>query len=180
MRRRVIGGRVTAIGARWSGGPSQGYEYARILDRHRLGDRGGRRAPRALRVGAGFISGALALVGFVAGAWLGTRIAPLVLSGGRESPWAPAFALIGAIVAGGVLAAGFEGVGARLRARLRSPAFAAVDGALGAVLTACVGLLIAWVLGAVALRADPDVRRDVQRRRSCASSTRSCRRPGRC
>jgi S1-C subfamily serine protease len=111
----------------------------------------------------GFISGVLALVGFVAGAWLGTRLAPLVLSGGRASTWAPAFALVGAIVAGGVLAAGFEGVGARLRARLRSPAFAAIDGALGAALTACVGLLVAWVLGAVALRADPDIRRDVQR-----------------
>jgi S1-C subfamily serine protease len=111
----------------------------------------------------GFISGALALVGFAAGAWLGTRVAPLFLSGGRESAWAPAFALVGAIVAGGVLAAGFEGLGARLRGRLRSPAFDAVDGALGAVLTACVGLLIAWVLGAVALRADPDIRRDVQR-----------------
>jgi S1-C subfamily serine protease len=111
----------------------------------------------------GFISGVLALIGFVAGAWLGTRVAPLVLSGGQEATWAPAFALIGAIVAGGVLAAGFEGVGSRLRARLRSPAFAAIDGALGAVLTACVGLLIAWVLGAVALHADPDIRRDVQR-----------------
>jgi S1-C subfamily serine protease len=111
----------------------------------------------------GFISGVLALIGFIVGAWLGTRIAPLVLSGGRESTWAPAFALVGAIMAGGILAAGFEGVGARLRARLRSPAFATVDGALGAVLTGCIGLLIAWVLGAVALRADPDVRRDVQR-----------------
>jgi S1-C subfamily serine protease len=111
----------------------------------------------------GFISGVLALVGFVVGAWLGTRLAPLVLSDGRESTWAPAFALVGAIMAGGILAAGFEGVGARLRARLQSPAFAAVDGALGAALTACVGLLIAWVLGAVALRADPDIRRDVQR-----------------
>ena len=111
----------------------------------------------------GFISGVLALVGFVAGAWLGTRLAPLVLSDGRESTWAPAFALVGAIIAGGVLAAGFEGVGARVRDRLRSPAFATVDGALGALLTACVGLLIAWVLGAVALRADPDIRRDVQR-----------------
>jgi S1-C subfamily serine protease len=111
----------------------------------------------------GFISGALALVGFAAGAWLGTRIAPVFLSGGRESAWAPAFALVGAIIAGGVLAASFEGVGARLRARLRSPAFATIDGALGAVLTACVGLLVAWVLGAVALRADPDIRRDVQR-----------------
>ena len=111
----------------------------------------------------GFISGALALVGFAVGGWLGTRIAPLVLSGGRESTWAPAFALVGAIVAGGVLAAGFEGVGSRLRARLRSPAFAAADGVMGAILTACVGLLIAWVLGAVALRAGPDIRRDVQR-----------------
>jgi S1-C subfamily serine protease len=111
----------------------------------------------------GFIAGVLALVGFTAGAWLGTRIAPLVLEGGRESTWAPAFALVGAIVAGGVLAASFEGFGARLRARFSSPAFAAVDGALGAVLTACVGLLVAWVLGAVALRAGPDIRRDVQR-----------------
>jgi S1-C subfamily serine protease len=111
----------------------------------------------------GFIAGALALVGFAAGAWLGTRVAPLVLEDGRESTWAPAFALAGAIVAGGVLAASFEGVGARLRARFSSPAFGAVDGALGAVLTGCVGLLVAWVLGAVALRADPDIRRDVQR-----------------
>ena len=86
-----------------------------------------------------------------------------MLSGGRESTWAPAFALVGAIVAGGVLAASFEGLGSRLRARVSSPAVAAVDGVLGAVLTACVGLLVAWVLGAVALRASPDIRRDVQR-----------------
>ncbi len=111
----------------------------------------------------GFLAGVLALAGFAAGAWLGTRLAPLVLEGGRESQWAPAFALVGALVAGGVLAASFEGVGARLRARFSSPAFAAVDGALGAALTACVGLLIAWVLGAVALQAGPDIRRDVQR-----------------
>src|ERR671911_449185 len=38
----------------------------------------------------GFVAGALALAGFAAGAWLGTRIAPLVLEGGRESAWAPA------------------------------------------------------------------------------------------
>ena len=111
----------------------------------------------------GFLAGVLALAGFAAGAWLGTRVAPLVLEGGRESQWAPAFALVGALVAGGVLAASFEGVGARLRARFSSPAFAAVDGALGAALTACVGLLVAWVLGAVALQAGPDIRRDVQR-----------------
>jgi S1-C subfamily serine protease len=109
----------------------------------------------------GFVAGALALVGFAAGAWLGTRVAPLVLP--DDSAWRPAFALVGALVAGGIFAAGFEGLGARLRARLSSPAFSAVDGALGAVLTACLGLLVAWVLGAIALRAGPEVRNDVQR-----------------
>jgi S1-C subfamily serine protease len=109
----------------------------------------------------GFVAGALALVGFAAGAWLGTRLAPLVLA--DDSAWAPAFALVGALVAGGIFAAGFEGLGSRLRSRFSSPAFTAVDGALGALLTACLGLLLAWVLGAIALRADPDVRRDVQR-----------------
>jgi S1-C subfamily serine protease len=111
----------------------------------------------------GFIAGALALVGFAAGAWLATRAAPLVLPESDESQWAPAFALVGAIVAGAVLAASFEGVAARLRRRFSSSAFAAIDGALGAVLTACIGLLVAWVLGAVALQAAPDIRRDVQR-----------------
>ena len=57
----------------------------------------------------GFVAGVLALVGFAAGAWLGTRLAPLMLEDGSQ--WAPAFALIGALVAGGVLAASFEGVG---------------------------------------------------------------------
>ena len=48
----------------------------------------------SLLSGPRVISGVLALIGFVVGAWLGTRLAPLVLSGGRESTWAPAFALI--------------------------------------------------------------------------------------
>jgi len=109
----------------------------------------------------GFVAGALALVGFAAGAWIGTRVAPLVLS--DDSPWSPAFALAGALVAGAVFAAGFEGVGSRLRARFANRGLAAVDGALGAVLTACVGLLVAWVLGAIALQAAPEIRRDVQR-----------------
>jgi len=109
----------------------------------------------------GFVAGALALAGFAAGAWLGTRLAPLVLD--DDSAWRPAAALVGALVAGGIFAAGFEGLGSRLRSRFSSPAFAAIDGTLGAVLTGCLGLLLAWVLGAIALRADPDVRRDVQR-----------------
>ena len=111
----------------------------------------------------GFVAGALALLGFAFGAWVGTRIGPLVLHGGRHSPWAPAFALIGALVAGAVFALGFEGLGARLRGRMASPAASAVDGMLGAVLTGCVGLCLAWVLGALALANGGEARREVQR-----------------
>jgi S1-C subfamily serine protease len=110
----------------------------------------------------GFVAGALALIGFALGAWLGTRVGPLVLHDGRRSPWAPAFALIGALVAGAVFALGLEGVGARLRGRVRSPAATAADGLLGALLTACVGLGIAWVLGALALANGGNARREVQ------------------
>ena len=34
----------------------------------------------------GFVSGALALAGLALGAWVGTRIGPLVLSDGAHSP----------------------------------------------------------------------------------------------
>jgi S1-C subfamily serine protease len=111
----------------------------------------------------GFVAGALALLGFAVGAWLGTRLGPLILHDGRRSPWAPAFGLIGALIAGMVFAIGLEGVGARLRGRVRSPAATAIDGLLGAVLTACVGLGITWVLGALALANGGQARREVQR-----------------
>jgi S1-C subfamily serine protease len=111
----------------------------------------------------GFVAGAFALIGFAAGAWLGMRLGPLVLSDGRRSPWAPAFGLIGAICAGAVLAIGLEGFGARLRGRLRSSAVTAADGLAGAALTACVGLGIAWILGVLALASGGDARREVQR-----------------
>jgi S1-C subfamily serine protease len=111
----------------------------------------------------GFVSGALALVGFVIGAWVGTRVGPLVLPDGADSGWAPAFGLMGALVAGAILALGFEGLGTRLRARVRTPAWAALDGVLGAVLTACVGLGVVWVLGAVALGSGGELRQEVQR-----------------
>jgi S1-C subfamily serine protease len=109
----------------------------------------------------GFVAGALALVGFAVGAFVGTRVGPLVLSGGRSSPWAPAFGLIGALLAGAVFATGFEGLGARLR-RLVPPGMTAIDGLMGAVLTGCVGLGIAWVLGALALANGGDARREAQ------------------
>jgi S1-C subfamily serine protease len=110
----------------------------------------------------GFVSAALALAGFAVGAWLGTRLGPLVVPGGRSSPWAPAFGLLGALLAGGLFAAGLEGVGSRLRGLLRIPGLSLVDGLLGAALTACLGLGIAWIFGAVALQQGGEIRHEVQ------------------
>lgn len=113
----------------------------------------------------GFIVGVLSLIGFAIGAFLGTRLGPLLLPGGSKSQYAPVFGLVGALLAGGVLASGFEGLGLHARAALRLPGLRTVDGLLGAVFTACVGLGIAWIVGAVALQsvgATP-LRRDIQR-----------------
>lgn len=113
----------------------------------------------------GFIVGGLSLLGFALGAFVGTRVGPLLLPSGAHSQYAPLFGLIGALLAGGVLAAGFEGVGVHARSALRLPGVRAVDGVFGAALTACVGLGIAWVLGAVALQAagSTPLRKDIQR-----------------
>lgn len=113
----------------------------------------------------GFIVGALSLVGFALGAFVGTRVGPLLLPGGSHSQYAPLFGLIGALLAGGMLASGFEGLGARARSAVRLPGLRAVDGVLGAALTACVGLGISWIIGAVALDSSGSepLRQDIQR-----------------
>ncbi|MGH2894738.1 MAG: MarP family serine protease, partial [Solirubrobacteraceae bacterium] len=81
-----------------------------------------------------------------------------------HSPYAPLFGLLGALLAGGVFASGLEGLGARVRSALRIPGLRTVDGLLGAALTACVGLGIAWIIGAVALDASGSrpLRTDIQ------------------
>jgi S1-C subfamily serine protease len=114
----------------------------------------------------GFLAGALTLAGFAAGAFIGTRFGPLLLHDGKDSPYAPLFGLAGALLAGAVLASGFEGVGERLRFALRrAPGFSVVDGLLGAALMAVVGLGVAWVAGAIALQTPGarELRADIQR-----------------
>ena len=56
------------------------------------------------------------------------------------------------------------GVGMRARASLRLPGLRTFDGLLGAGLTACVGLGIAWIVGAVALQStnSPSLRQTLQ------------------
>jgi S1-C subfamily serine protease len=111
----------------------------------------------------GLIVGALSLVGFVAGALLGSRIGPELLSEGSRSPYAPLVTLVAALAIGGLLAAVGEAVGWRLRARLGNR-LGAVDGIGGAALLGAVGLLVAWIAGAVALQTGAgEIRQDIQR-----------------
>jgi hypothetical protein len=112
----------------------------------------------------GLIVGALSLAGFLGGAFLGSRLGPLVLTGGAHSPYAPVFALIGAFLIGGVLASGLEVLGFHLRRRL-PPGLGVLDGIGGAILIAAAGLLVCWIAGAVALQTPGarGLRKDIQR-----------------
>lgn len=112
----------------------------------------------------GFIMGVLSFGGFAIGAFLGTRLGPLLLPKGSASPYAPAFGLIGALLAGAVFASGFEGLGFRLRRTLIIPGMGMLDGALGALLGVAIGLGIVWIVAAVAAQAPGQsrLRADIQ------------------
>lgn len=113
----------------------------------------------------GLIVGALTLVGFGAGAFAGSRLGPMVLSQGSESPYAPLCAALGALLAGALSAVAVESFALGLRAKvIRRPSLHLADGAGGAALIASVALGLAWVFGAVALHAPATerLRADVQ------------------
>jgi Trypsin-like peptidase domain/Colicin V production protein len=114
----------------------------------------------------GLIVGALSLAGFVGGALLGSRVGPLLLEEGAESPFAPVFALFGALLLGGAFATALELLGSRLRERI-GERLGVLDGLGGAVLIACLALGITWIVGAVALHAPGgrELRAEVQRSR---------------
>jgi hypothetical protein len=114
--------------------------------------------------GQGLIAGGLSLVGFAAGAFIGSRLGPLLLEEGSHSPYAPLSALLGAVLIGGVFASGFELLGFHLRRRL-GERIGLLDGVGGAVLVACLGLFLVWIGGAVALQTPGarDLREPIQR-----------------
>ncbi|MGH2853433.1 MAG: MarP family serine protease [Solirubrobacteraceae bacterium] len=114
----------------------------------------------------GFIVGVLSFGGFALGAFIGTRIGPLLLPQGAASPYAPAFGLVGALLAGAILATGLEGLGWRLRrTTMLIPGLGLLDGALGALLSAAVGLGVVWIVAAVAAQIPTatTLRADIQR-----------------
>jgi S1-C subfamily serine protease len=114
----------------------------------------------------GLLVGALSLAGFTLGAFAGSRLGPALLPDGSESPYAPAIALTGALLLGGIVAISLEGAAHTLRARvLRRDRVVVLDAAGGALLLAALGLGLAWLFGAVALNTPgaKDLRQAVQR-----------------
>jgi S1-C subfamily serine protease len=113
----------------------------------------------------GLIVGALTLVGFGVGAFAGGRIAPLLLTKGSHSPYAPLCAALGALLVGALMAVTVESFALGLREKVvRRPFMQAADGAGGAALIASVALGLAWIFGAVLLHAPSTVqlRADIQ------------------
>ena len=128
----------------------------------------------------GLIVGGLSLLGFVAGALLGSRVAPLLLEQGAESPYAPLGVLAGALLVGALLAAFGELVGSQVRERMgagtaRRPRR---GGAPAGGRSRCC----AWIAGAAAIQtpALQQVRHDLQRSVLLGSLNETCPGPARC
>ena len=113
----------------------------------------------------GLVWSGLSLAGLIGGAFLGGRLAPLLLSDGSSSPYAPVVALVAAVG----LAVAFEvlgsSVGALIRDRERARSLQLLDSVGGVVAGALIGLGVVWVLGAMALQlpGQTRLRRAVQR-----------------
>ncbi|HMJ35247.1 MAG TPA: MarP family serine protease [Baekduia sp.] len=113
----------------------------------------------------GFVAGAFALAGFVAGAFLGSRLGPALLPDGSSSPYAPLVSLVAAVTGGSILAGLLETAGFLVRRSVPIPGVKALDGLLGAVLSVAIALGLSWIAGAVALQTPGarQLRADIQR-----------------
>jgi uncharacterized membrane protein required for colicin V production len=99
----------------------------------------------------GLIATALSLAGLVAGAYVGSHVAPHLLRGGSSSPWAAVAGLAGAVI-GALLGQAVAGMaGSFLRGGLKLTPFRVIDSVGGFVFGALVGVALVWVIGATAL-----------------------------
>ena len=122
----------------------------------------------------GLVGGVLGLAGIAAGAYLGAKLAPELLSG-RESPYTPLVALGGALVLVILLQSVASMAGSAIRTSLFAvPPLRALDSVGGLLLGAAMGAAIVWVAGAVALHlpGQRQLRESVQQSRILAEINR--------
>jgi S1-C subfamily serine protease len=113
----------------------------------------------------GFVWSGLSLAGLLVGAFLGGRLAPVVLEHGSSSPYAPVLALVAAVTLAVTLEVLGSTVGAIIRRREQARGLRLLDSAGGVVAGSLIGLGVVWVLGAMALQlpGQAELRRAVQR-----------------
>ena len=111
----------------------------------------------------GLLATALSLAGIVLGAWLGSRLAPSLLQGGRLAVHAARLAGRGGRRCDPARDAR-NARGSALRSRVRRRKLSTFDATGGLVLGTLTGLTVVWVLGAVALLlpGQTDLRRGAQ------------------
>jgi hypothetical protein len=113
----------------------------------------------------GLVLSAFSLVGLAGGAYAGSRVAPVLLSGGAQSTWIPVVGLVGAVLGATLLQIGALVAGSAIRGGLRLTPLRFIDSAGGLVLGVATGLAVVWVGAAVAgqVPGNGKIRRDVQR-----------------
>jgi len=113
----------------------------------------------------GFVWSGLSLAGLLAGAFVGGRLVPVLLTNGSSSQYAPLVALIAAVTFAVALEVVGSTIGSVIRRRERARSVRAVDSAGGVVAGALIGFAVVWVLGAMLLQlpGQADLRRAVQR-----------------
>ncbi len=114
-------------------------------------------------ISTGFLRGAFSLAGFAFGAYVGARLAPLILTDG--SPYVPVVALSSAVLCGMLM----RGLAALLAGALRTsigviPGMRFLDRAAGLLLGLVAGVFLCWAIGAVLLYlpGETELRRSVQ------------------
>lgn len=112
----------------------------------------------------GFVIGALSAAGVIAGGFIGARVAPHLLPDGAESPYTPLAALVGAAGFAILLELFGSSIGTAIRRRIPPGPLRTADSAGGLAFGALAGLVLIWILGAVALQlpGQQDLRRQVQ------------------
>lgn len=112
----------------------------------------------------GLVANALSLIGFAAGAVIGSRLAPHLLAAGAASPWLPAATLVAALLLG-LAAQALAGTAAgQIRHHLLRGPLETIDTAGGLAVGAVFGVALVWLAAVVAVQQPMlGLRSDVQR-----------------